>query len=160
MCARKSDARKGLEKQLSGLIKGLDDTGVAFLIEQANVLHYNMQVEVTNRELVKLKKGPGDKKASKTKRSPVQINIIADEDKKNYILQIDLVRKFITREELRHIVTICQNSDAKSTIIDRLFGWLNKERRDILLDGKMSGKKDSTLGLIVDYIRKHYKIKK
>jgi hypothetical protein len=162
MGARKSEARKGLEKQLQKIVKDLDEDGIAFLIEQANVLRYNMQVDAANRELQKSKKEPGTKKATSNKSvttDPVSISIEADKDKKSFVLQVGVTRKFITRDELRHMVSISQVEEPEQTISNRMFAWLNKERRDILLDCKIKGKSDPVLVLVIEYLKQHYKVK-
>ena len=61
---KKTDTQRArLEKELSEAIKQVDEEGLIFLIQQAQVLIHNVQVDKINREIVeleqkKLKSGP------------------------------------------------------------------------------------------------------
>lgn len=160
---KKDSTKKELLTQLKALIKELDDEGLLFLIEQANVLRYNMTVDKVNKSTINKQKSNNKIKSSKSNNSKSNrknsIKIIMDDDKKNFILQIDSQRKFLTRAEFVDMVKVSQSSTLQTGSI-KLYQWLNKERKDVLIDCSIHSNVDPKLKEIVKLIKENYKVKK
>jgi hypothetical protein len=153
--AGKSDI-KNLIKQLTGLLKDIDEEGILFLIKQAQVLSYNKKVEEHN---TKIKKGV---KIS-SKKPPFSDKDSMEIKEANYgssfIFVINKTRKFFTLEEMRTIVNICQASQNSGEASRRLFTWFKNNRTDVLNDIGIEGSLDPALGTMFNYIIKRYKVK-
>jgi hypothetical protein len=151
------DTLKSLQEELNNIVKDLDEEGLLFMIEQANVLRYNMQVDKINS--VKMKQQAEQKKNKKTDSGKQLIEIIPDENKANFIIQIDTCRKFISRQDFRNMVQVSQSESEMSQAAKNLFNWLMKERKDFLIDNNIQSKNDPRLKGLVQEIISKYKVK-
>lgn len=155
--AKKSSIKDGLLKELATVAKELDEEGIGFLIDQANVLKYNKEVDRLNAGMEKRRQ-----LISKSKEQQVTgkvgertVDIQAAADKSSFILLINNSRKILTREELRTMVSIAHNGE-----LAELFRWLKRERADILTDSAIKNKNDRALALISELLVSRYKVKK
>jgi len=158
---KKNNARSKLEEQLKKLIKVINDEGLVFLIEQAEVIKHNMEIDKLNQNIDTLNKSKQLKKGQKTGKDQdaVYIEIFPDDDKKNFIFQIGNERKFITLVEMRTIVKICHSSDPEPVIMKRLYQWLYNERKDVLIDCHVRTKDSQILHDLIKITRTKYKVK-
>ncbi len=149
-----------LQNELIKLIKDIDEEGILFLIEQANVIKYNMQVDMINKEKQKLmsesKKVSGDSTDNSTY---TDIEIIPGEENKNFIVRLGTARKFLSRPDFKSIVTIAQSQDGIGDTAKRLFRWLEKERKDFLIDCNIRNAANPLLIEFIKVIKSKYKVK-
>jgi hypothetical protein len=150
---KKTSQTAKLQNELIKSIKELNDEGLLFMIQQANVLKYNMQVDMINREKQKL---IGNQKSNL--KSGVEI--IPGEQNRNFIIQLGTARKFLSREDFRSMVLIVQEKDSIKELSSRLFRWMEKERRDILIDCNIRNSSNPLLIELIKQIKSKYKVKK
>jgi hypothetical protein len=157
---KKENAKTLLENQIKKLIKGMNEEGLVFLIEQAQVIRHNMEIDKLNENIDEINKTKLQNKG-KTKKGveTADVEIIPDDDKKNFVFQIANERKFITRDEMRMIVKICQSDEPLGNIAKRLYQWLYNERKDVLIDCHVRTKDSAIIDSLVKIIKKKYKTK-
>ena len=148
--------KKNLIKQLTGLLKNIDEDGISFLIKQAQVLIYNKKVEKHNEDIkngvkITIKKPPFSDKAS--------MEIKEADDGSSFIFIINRTRKFFTLQEMRIIVNMCHDSGNEKEASRRLFTWFKKNRSDALNDIGIETSTDPAIATIYNYIIKRYKVK-
>lgn len=142
-----------LQNELKELIKKVDEEGLIFLIKQANVIVYNMQVDKVNN----MQTQKGGKNKAKNKSTYDSIEIIAGENNSNFIIRIDTTRKFFTVEDFRSMVKICQLDVSEIEKGPRLFRWLMNERKDFLIDNNIRDGNDPNLIKLIEMIKGRYK---
>lgn len=147
---------KNLIKQLTALLKNVDEDGLLFLIKQAQVFIYNKKIDEHNAEIKKgvkitVKKPPFSDKVS--------MEIKEADDGSSFIFVINRARKFFTRDEMRIIVNICNISGDERDAMRRLFTWFKNNRGDVLNDIGIEVSADPALGTIYNYISQRYKVK-
>lgn len=138
-------AREKLEKELGGMIREVDAEGLLFLIRQANVLLHNKRVDELNVEMSKLnkKKKGKRKKAGTTARvgqnvEEITVEIQQSTDKKTYYMMIDEQKHFFTDSEMAKVVRLCIKPDTKTDSKRFLFQYIDKERKEVLMDHGIS----------------------
>jgi len=180
-CAKASSAKgagtksaeQDLRKELAGLAKSIDSEGLSFLINQANILLHNRQVEKINKDLQKLsaidqkiKKGSragtagkkaAGKEAGETAGKAVSVDI--EESGSNFILVMRTSRKFLSLQEMRSLVHVCQAAESGSAAGPRLYRWFSRNRTDVLADAQISGPADPELRGIYELISARYTAK-
>jgi hypothetical protein len=147
--------REALAKELRGLIPRLDAEGLSFLIEQAQVHLYNMQVEELNKTLVRPK--PGSPKQPPASAGTFRIE--GSESGSSYYLVYNNDWIMFSREEMTRIASIVCAQGTSLEIRDRLFAWFEKERRDVLSSLSMADKFDHRLKELTALIKKTFKIR-
>jgi len=165
-----SGGEQALRKELAGLTQSIDSDGLRYLINQANILLHNLQVEKVNKELQKLsaidqkvKKGSGAGGAGKAaakgtgKDAGISVSVDIDESGSNFILVMRTSRKFLSLKEMRSLVHVCQAAESSSTSGPRLYRWFSRNRTDILSDAQISGPADPQLRGIYELITDRYK---
>lgn len=148
--------KKDLTKQLTGLLKDIDEDGILFLIKQAQVLLYNKKVDEHNTKIKKggkitVKKPPFSDKDS--------MEIKEADDGSSFIFVINRARKIFTLQEMRLIVNMCQISRDEKEASRRLFTWFKNNRGDVLNDIGIESAADSSFSTIYNHIIKRYKVK-
>jgi len=158
--AKKANENSGekvkLQNELKKLIKNIDEEGLIFLIKQANVIAYNMQVDKINSMQVESQKSGKNK--SKNKSTYEAIEIIAGENNSNFIIRIDTTRKFFSAEDFRGMIKICQLDVNETEKSARLFRWLMNERKDFLIDNNIRDGNNINLKKLIEMIKSRYKI--
>ncbi|MBN2547191.1 MAG: hypothetical protein JXB50_15420 [Spirochaetes bacterium] len=150
-----SGERVKLQNELKKLIKNIDEEGLIFLIKQANVILYNMQVDkINNMQLQNQKSGKNKPKAN----AYDPIEIITGENNSNFIIRIDTTRKFFSVEDFRSMVKICQLDVNEKEKGARLFRWLMNERKDFLIDNNIRDGNNPNLKNLIEMIKSRYKI--
>jgi hypothetical protein len=145
--------RDALAKELRGLIPRLDAEGLSFLIEQAQVHLYNMQVEELNKARSRTKPGAPRQAAADSFR------IEGTESGSSYYLIYNNEWIMFSREEMIHIAGIASSPGTDLEIRDRLFTWLERERRDVLSSIPMADKFDDKLKKLAALIKKTFKVR-
>lgn len=152
MPVKKNSTINTIQNNIKKIMKELDEQSLMFLLEQAQILKHNMEVDKINKEIMESRKS--GEQITTPKISKDSIKIIADNDGKNFILEINNKRKFLTRDEFRKIVEICYKGNEAN-----LFNWLQKERKDILIDCGINSKSSQYLGAIINIVKSKYKLK-
>ena len=137
---KKTQAQRGrLEKELTEAIKQIDEEGLIFLIQQAQVLIHNAGVDRLNREIVELeqkkqKRGKGraePRKAGAGGRT-ASVGIEESDNGKAFFLSLGGTRKVMNLEEMRRLVRICYAAESKTDALKQLYTVFARERGDIL----------------------------
>ena len=161
----KEDAqRDSLAKELKGLIPKLDSEGLAFLVEQARVHLYNMQVEELNNAAIaadsaREKSRAMMSKTAKPKSTGSNFRIDGTESGSSYYLHYGNDNVMFSRDEMIRLVKIVNGEGTSLEIRERLYNWFDRERRDIFALVNMQDKFDERLKILVTYIKKNFKLK-
>ena len=164
---KKTQAQRGrLEKELTEAIKQIDEEGLIFLIQQAQVLIHNAGVDRLNREIVELeqkkqKRGKGraePRKAGAGGRT-ASVGIEESDNGKAFFLSLGGTRKVMNLEEMRRLVRICYAAESKTDALKQLYTVFARERGDILADAKISGPASPLVEGLFYAIRNTYKLK-
>ena len=149
-----------LVKELTSMLPDIREEGLRWLINQANVLLRNQQVQKVNLELEKLQSLEHKQRGSSAPQTAAAegggVDIEENATGNSFIVVLSPIRKFLDREEMRGLVKLCQAADSPEQAGPRLFRWLSENRRDILLDAGVSAKNDSRLVALSGLVRSRY----
>ena len=169
--------RDNLVKELGSLIPKLDEEGLSFLIEQAQVHLYNMQVDALNKTLIKSEerraaKNSG-KASAKTGKTPQRTGkagqniggisddfteIKASESGASFYIVYKTEWIMFSKDEMIKLVKIAGGEASDLDIKERLFNWFARERKDLLRSAGISDKFDKKLKTLAGLLKK-YKVK-
>ena len=162
----KQQDRENLAKELRSLIPKLDEEGLAFLIEQAQIHLYNLQVDALNKTLIKSQaraaaKNAGKKttgKPAKVSQSPDEAGgfseIKTSESGASYYIVYKTEWIMFSKEEMIKLVTIAGGEGTDLEIKERLFNWLSRERTDLLRSAGIANKFDNKLKSLAGLLKK------
>jgi hypothetical protein len=155
--------RTRLERELAEAIGQVDEEGLIFLLQQAQILIHNAQVDKLNRELAELQESQGKSRRSGTgprkTAAPAAVSIEESENGKSFFLAIGGVRKVMDLEEMRRLVRICYAAETKSDALRQLYTVLARERGDVLADAKIGSSKSPLIEGLFRAIRSTYQLK-
>lgn len=159
---------KKLGAELASLIPELDEEGLGFLIEQARVHVYNMQVDALNAETGVAKavaeasgKTAGTRKGAKVAGgSPANFRVEKSGSGSTYHLISGGKWKMFNEEEMMSIVKIAQSKDPMTEVTDRLCRWFASERPDTFGDLELGDAHDPKMKELVQFLRKKFSVKK
>ena len=155
-----SSETTALAKELGTLIPQLDAEGLAFLIEQARVHLYNMEVSELERAASLAGSKQGSKKAAPTPAGASgDFSIQAASDGATYDLVYNGKWKMFTSDEMLAMVRIASSKDPANQVAGRLHRWLLAERSDVINDLPLVGPADPKLKKLVTLMRKTFTIK-
>jgi hypothetical protein len=152
----KSELRDELEKELRSLIPRLDEEGLQFLIEQAQVHLYNMQVDELNKTLARAK--PAGAAKEKTPRQSEEIRIEGSGSGSSFYLFYHGQSAMFSRDEIITLVKLVNGPGSTLEIAERLFNWFDRERADVFALIPMNDFFDGRLKNIVQVIKKNFKV--
>jgi hypothetical protein len=144
---RAKGASSPLLRELEALLPELDDEGLAFLLEQAKVHRYNMEVERLNAISDRLA-AEGTPEVPAATRSVLRIE--RSKDGSTYHIVAGASWKMFTAEEIAALVRIARSDDTESERARRARAWFARERKDVLADLGMDG---PSIGLALDIVR-------
>ena len=147
--------REALARELRSLIPRLDAEGLSFLVEQARVHLYNMQVE----ELNKTTAGAGSGAAAKQAKRRDSFRLEGSESGSSYYIIYNNDWIMFSRDEMAQLARIISAPGTDLEIRERLYRWLERERRDVLVSIPMADKFDEKLKALVALIKKTFKLK-
>ena len=163
----KSKSRTGSEgeslaKELRSLIPKLDSEGLAFLVEQARIHLYNMQVVELNKaaqaaKTASLRKGALAKKTGQPKDDNFRIDGTASGS--SYYLYYKNGSVMFSRDEMILLVKIVNAKATDLEIRERLFNWFVRERKDVFALFPMADKFDNQLMVLAKAIKKSFKLR-
>jgi hypothetical protein len=130
----KTSRREELLKELRSLIKNIDEEGLQFLIEQSNVILYNMKVDELNKqaEAVEKSRGTGKRAGGAAEETPVEI--LSGHFGRGYTLVIGNQRKSMDQAEIYAMVKIAHKAQSRAAAAEQLFNWLDRFRDDVIID--------------------------
>ena len=156
---------ESLAGELKELIPQLDSEGLAFLVQQARVHLYNMQVDKLNNAAIaadastaKLAKHK-TKSSEKAKTKGNVIKITGTESGSSYYLYYGANSSMLSKSEMTHLIKMVYAGGTDMEVRERLYRWLDQERRDIFSVIPVRDKFDDTLKSLAVYIKKNYTLK-
>jgi hypothetical protein len=158
--AAASAQRKRLQGRLTEAIAQIDEEGLLFLLQQAQVLIHNAQVEKINREIEELQERnttavrgeQGKRKAA----AAVRIDEAAN--RKSFFLELNRTRKTLSLPEMQRLVKICYAAESKSAALRQLYTFFARERGDILADARIDGPASPVLDELFYAVREKYRL--
>jgi len=157
--------KQRLQQELALLLPDVDEEGLIFLIKQAQVIIHNLQVDRINREVEELErtkqssKRAAPSRGARSSASSADVQIEEAASGKSFCLVFPDTRKIMGLEEMRVLVRACYEPKRKSEALNRMYRWMQKERRDILSDGKIGSNDSRLLEALFHRIREMYKLK-
>lgn len=159
---KKSAEEENLAKELKSLIPKLDEEGLAFLVKQAHVHLYNMQVDALNQTMIKDEQRKS-KTLSKPQKTVKNVNFfdikISDTGSGYHILCNNTWISF-TGKEITAMVKIVKGEGSNLEIRERLYNWLFRERSDLLITASIANKFDDKLTSLINLLNENFKLKK
>ncbi|MDR0320784.1 MAG: hypothetical protein LBI28_04705 [Treponema sp.] len=165
---KRSSTLDNLAKDLKALIPKLDEEGLAFLVKQAQVHLYNMQVDALNETMIKDERRKSTNinttktsKTSKTVKPAKQTGVFKDikASDAGYHVLCNTQWTAFTSAEMTAMVKIIKSEDTDLEIRGRLYSWLLHERSDLLITASISSKFDDNLKSLVTLINNNFKLK-
>jgi hypothetical protein len=150
----KPDPRETLVKELLSLIPRLDAEGLQFLIEQAQVHLYNMQVDELNKTLA----GAKPAGVSKPAKQSENIRIEGSGSGSSFYMFYHGQSVMFSRDEIIRLTSIVNGPGTALEIAERLFNWFVRERADVFALIPMADKFDDRVKKIAQVIKKNFKI--
>jgi len=168
--ASPSEAVTSLAKELKSLIPKLDEEGLAFLVKQAQVHLYNMQVDALNQTIIKdvQRKNATAAKAKKTASAAKPaaksgkkrfFDIKISPSGSGYHLLCNTQWVSFTAKEISAMAKIALGQGSDTEIAGRLYTWLSRERGDLLNTASIANKFDEKLISLGTLLRKNFKLK-
>ena len=170
MAKSKNEATELLGKELKSLIPKLDSEGLSFLLEQAKIHLYNMQVDKLNKAAIADFKAAANKtktqaKKGNTKAAPViksketedKMSIRGSESGSSFYLFYRNSNVMFSKSEMNHLVKIANGDGTDLEIRERLYNWIARERKDIFALVPFSGRTDERLKTFAKQIKKSAK---
>ena len=156
-----TNSADALAKELKGLIPRLDPEGLQFLIEQAQIHLYNMQVDELNQTMIR---SQTTRAAAGSKSKPVKIQgglrIEGTPSGSSYYLYYNGQSVMFTKEEIIRMVKIASAPVTKIEMQENLLNWFMKERRDIFATIPITDKFDEQLNKIALLLKKNFQVRK
>lgn len=163
---KETPLHKKLANTLVSLIPSLDEEGLSFLVEQANVHLYNMEIVKQESLPSKIAKtaGAGNASGSGTKKSakaiPANFRVERSPSGSSYHLISGGKWKMFNEQEMLSIVRIAQVKESLLEVAGRLHAWFEEERPDVFADMELGDRFDPKLKELVSFLRKKFNVKK
>jgi len=153
-----------LANELKGLIPQLDSEGLAFLVQQARVHLYNMQVDKLNKAAGAVNEATAREAALKRERKQAKtekenLRIIGSDSGSSYYIYYRNSNIMFSQSEMLHLVKIASAKGTDLEIRERLYNWFDRERRDIFALIPLADKFDDRLKTIAALLKKNFKIR-
>ncbi|MDR2144149.1 MAG: hypothetical protein LBP29_07250 [Treponema sp.] len=153
--AKKQGKTEKLAAELKSLIPQLDEEGLLFLIEQARVHIYNMQVDALNKSMARTRQtesaAPGKSKAA-------GISLKISEDQHSYYLSCDNDWIMFNRAEMLQLAKIAASPLPDDDKRANLYRWFDRERRDIFGTVPIRSPQSEILSELIRLINKSFKV--
>jgi hypothetical protein len=157
----KNIEKEKLAKELKTLIPKLDEEGLAFLVKQAQVHLYNMQVDALNKTMIKDEERAKKSVSGKTELATEDFSDIKiSETGSSYYIVYHNEWIAFSKEEITAIVKIALGEGTELEIKERLFNWLSRERNDLLYTASIAKKFDNKLVSLINLLRENFKLRK
>ncbi len=158
------DRRTALLKELKSVLAELDEEGLDFLLEQAHVHRYNMEVDRLNeaeerREASRSEPRAAGSRQGKGKapapRTP-PLRIERSQDGETYHVVSAGRYKMFSAQEMLSLVRIAHANPDPAEAGRGLYRWMTRERTDALADLGFAGPSDPGLAALAALIRKSF----
>ena len=156
--------RETIAKELRGLIPQLDAEGLAFLVEQARVHLYNMQVDKLN--MAAEAANAASAKATAVKRTggtqktgSAGLRLEGSESGSSYYIYYRNGNIMFSRDEMVHMVKIANGPGTDLEIRERLYNWFDRERKDVFAAVPIADKFDNNLKTLAGLLRTSFKVR-
>ena len=159
---RKSE--KGPAEELNSLLAELSGEEISWLITQARTMIYNHKVEEVNKAAVELaetkkKTSKGTGKSGKSAKSGSgAVDVEPTGNGKSFVIIMGGKRLFVSLSELKTLVRFTQVTDDPADGSKRIFGWMGRERTDMINDAAVSGPGDPRLPLLFGVLRDKFTV--
>ena len=163
--AGKDAQREALAVELRSLIPQLDSQGLAFLVDQARVHLYNLQVEELNKaaEAADAAAARTNSLTAKTGRgrgTPEAGNLRIDGGESgSYYIHYRNDDVMFSRDEMIRLVKIVNAEGTDLEIRERLYNWFDRERKDVFAVVPIKDKFDEILKALAGLLKKTFKIR-
>jgi hypothetical protein len=161
------NSREALAKELRSLIPRLDAEGLQFLIEQARVHLYNMQVDELNQTMERAagtKNAKPKKAAGKTAKTAAkqagkdELRIEGSESGSSFYIVYRGQYVMFSRDEIAQMVRIVSAPVTELERQEHLLGWFERERPDLFSVVPVAGRQDQNVTGIAALLRKGFRI--
>ena len=150
-----------LAKELRSLIPKLDSEGLAFLVEQARIHLYNMQVDELNKAAEAANAASSRKgtiaKAGQSKADGFRID--GTDSGSSYYLYYRNGSVMLSRDEMIQLVKIVNANRSELENRELLYNWLARERKDIFALIPIKDQFDERLKILLRYIKKSFMLR-
>jgi hypothetical protein len=157
---------EALAKELKSLIPRLDAEGLQFLIEQAQVHLYNMQADELNKTMERSAAAKAAKTGGKTKaagaapKAKEAMRLEGSASGSSFYIVYNGKWVMFSRDEMIRMVSIVSAPVSDLEVRENLFGWIERERRDLIESVPIADKYDERLKKIAALLKKNFKVKK
>ena len=144
-------------KEIVEIAETLDQTNFQKLVDAAHALQTKGKIEKFNREL-----NVAAEKAARRRReiSAPEYRVSIERTKDDFfIIQLDAVRVFFNKQEMREITRHCHAAGNAQDAGRRLFKWFERERSDLLTDAGINSDKNPYLIDLYENVISTYKLK-
>lgn len=149
--------RNQIISEIVAIADALEDDGLELLLEQAKVVEYkgkiekfNRRLNVAAREAIEARRQAG--------RPAYRVSIDRTEDD-FFIIQLDDVRVFFNRGEMRELTRTCHKAKDRAAGMRNLFKWFEAERSDLLADAGINSNRSPYLAELYEVVVNTYKVK-
>lgn len=147
--------RAALLNELKALLDELDEEGLDFLLEQAQVHRYNMEVRRLNEAQERRRAGrPSASGAAAPRPSPLRVE--RSEDGQTYHIVSEEHYKMFTTEEMLALVRIAHANADPAEGARGLYRWLSRERSDALADLGIKGPGSPGLADLAELLKRSF----
>lgn len=153
--------KAALLKELTSLLKELDEEGLEFLLEQAHVHRYNMEVERLNEaeEHRAVSRSPKKGKVAARGAPPTRsaaLKIERSKDGETYHVVSGGRYKMFSSDEMLALVRIAHANPLAVEAGRGLYRWMARERTDALADLGIASPSDPDLGALADLLKSSF----
>lgn len=157
--------RGALLKELKSVLEELDEEGLDFLLEQAHVHRYNMEVDRLNEAEERREASRAEAPARGGKRAAAgttasarvpSLRIERSKDGNTYHVVSGGRYKMFDAEEMLSLVRIAHANPDPAEAGRGLYRWMSRERTDALADLGFAGPSDPGLGALAALIRSSF----
>lgn len=158
--------KAALLKELKSVLEELDEEGLDFLLEQAHVHRYNMEVERLNEaeerreagraEAVSIRAGKRPAAGGRTGPRPPALRIERSQDGQTYHVVSAGRYKMFSADEMLALVRIAHANPDAAEAGRGLHRWMSRERTDALADLGFAGPSDPGLAALAALLRKSF----
>ena len=147
---------KALSTELEKILPELDAEGLQFLLDQARVHLYNMQIDRMRAEAENEK--IATRGTSKTAAETCNVEIKRGQNSDVYHIVCNGHFSMFNSDEMLSIVRICHGQDDDVEKKSRLYHWFFRERRDFLNDNGIADIHSQVLDMLYQLVKKRFKI--
>ncbi len=150
-----SDAQRKLIATIEDALPKLNEESLALIVRNCQIALYNAEME-RSREAVIEAQSAVEQGRVPGAAAGVEVDI-EQVSEQSFVIIFGSERIFFTRDELRQITRICWTTEDAAEGGRNIFRWMERERRDFLIDSGVDGPGDPGLKELWSVIRSRYK---